>query len=375
MNNFKIIFTFFLIFCMNCYAQKSRIITTKDKDKNQKSNLDFSEKSTESNKNASKSNNEEKTIDLKEKNVIVIDSFAKKMPTQITDNLTLKKVDQDTIKPKFPEEIQVLVATSSVKVTREMVLAYIDLYKQIAKDEMVKYKIPSSITLAQGILESGSGTGALSMQANNHFGIKCHENWLGASVRYDDDEPDECFRKYEHPKKSFEDHSVFLKTRPWYNKLFKLPIDDYKGWAIGLKKAGYATDVKYPEKLIRIIESYNLTQFDNEVLGKENIETIETLEIKPKTRKEIEIPTEENPINVETKVEVKKDKIEIVETKIDNTNEKSSTSNSEVSTYTVLPKEGLYSISKKFNLTIEELKKLNNLTDNNISIGQVLKIK
>ena len=174
----------------------------------------------------------------------------------------------DTIKTAEPKT-EILEATTRVKVTTEMVLAYIDSYKAIAKNNMVQYGIPSSICLGQGILESGAGTGPLSAIANNHFGIKCHQDWNGPSVKYDDDAAQECFRKYNQASESYNDHALFLKSRKWYDPLFKLEKDDYKGWAKGLKAAGYATDPKYPEKLIGIIERYHLDQYDAEVLGKE----------------------------------------------------------------------------------------------------------
>ncbi len=204
----------------------------------------------------------------------------------------------------------------------ERVANYINEYRDIAKEEMLQYGIPASITLAQGILESGAGAGELTMKANNHFGIKCHTGWEGDTVYHDDDERGECFRKYNDPKYSYRDHSLFLTQRSRYQDLFKLRKDDYKGWAKGLKKAGYATDPKYPDKLIGIIERYNLEAFDEEVLG-----------------------------------------------------EKVSTTNPDVSkigTYSVKPGDTLYSISRRFNLTVETLKGYNGLKSNDLAIGQVL---
>ena len=128
---------------------------------------------------------------------------------------------------------------------------------------MRKYGVPASITLAQGILESGSGKSKLAAEANNHFGIKCHDTWNGATMHIDDDAPNECFRKYKSVEQSFEDHSVFLK-KPRYEELFLLEITDYKGWAQGLKKCGYATSSTYAKNLIDLIEKYELTQFDTE---------------------------------------------------------------------------------------------------------------
>ena len=140
--------------------------------------------------------------------------------------------------------------------------AYIKKYRDIAVEEMRKYHIPASITLAQGLLESGAGQSTLARKSNNHFGIKCGSDWDGKSVRYDDDARNECFRAYKHPKQSYEDHSKFLASRSRYAFLFRLKITDYKGWAKGLKKAGYATDRRYAQRLIDIIELYDLHQYD-----------------------------------------------------------------------------------------------------------------
>ncbi len=231
----------------------------------------------------------------------------------------------DTIKTTEPKT-EILEATTRVKVTTEMVLAYINLYKEIAKNNMVQYGIPASICLGQGILESGAGTGPLSAIANNHFGIKCHQDWNGPSVKHDDDAAQECFRKYNQASESYNDHALFLKNRKWYQPLFKLEKDDYKGWAKGLKAAGYATDPKYPEKLISIIERYHLDQYDAEVLGKEYVAPVAQPVLKKKE-------------------------------------------------YEVIKGDTLYSISKKFNISIDDLKAKNNISDNTISLGQVLIIE
>lgn len=140
---------------------------------------------------------------------------------------------------------------------------YIAKFKDDAIREMHKSGVPASITLAQGILESGDGNSPLAMYANNHFGIKCHSGWKGESMRIDDDEKNECFRKYANAYESFRDHSKFLTTRGRYESLFKLKITDYKGWAKGLKKAGYATNPKYAHLLIKIIEQNDLSQYDH----------------------------------------------------------------------------------------------------------------
>lgn len=138
---------------------------------------------------------------------------------------------------------------------------YIDLYKDIAIEQMLKHNIPASITLAQGLLESGAGRSTLAVKGNNHFGIKCHE-WNGPTMIKSDDRPDDCFRVYTNPKQSYEDHSAFLK-RPRYKSLFQLSRTDYRGWARGLKACGYATNPAYAQSLINIIETYQLYIYDN----------------------------------------------------------------------------------------------------------------
>lgn len=210
----------------------------------------------------------------------------------------------------------------------DKVAAYIATYAPIAQEEMSLYKIPASITLAQGILESGAGEGELTRRANNHFGIKCH-GWKGGEVYHDDDRAQECFRKYNHPKYSYRDHSLFLSERKRYAALFELDPDDYVGWAKGLRAAGYATDRKYPDKLINLIERYELYKYDGQVLGKNSVAY---------TRK------------------------------------KSVVKKSSPRQYVVKQGDTLYSIAKRYQLTVEQLKQYNNLRDNNIGIGQTLYI-
>lgn len=139
---------------------------------------------------------------------------------------------------------------------------YINKYKDIAIKDMRTYKIPASITLAQGILESGSGNSRLARKANNHFGIKCHNDWHGKKIYVADDTRHDCFRKYKKPEDSYRDHSRFLSKRGRYSFLFKYPITDYKDWAYGLKRAGYATNPRYPQLLIHYIEEYHLYKYD-----------------------------------------------------------------------------------------------------------------
>ncbi len=140
--------------------------------------------------------------------------------------------------------------------------AYIDQYKDLAISEMLKYDIPASITLAQGLLESGAGMSELARKGNNHFGIKCHD-WTGATTYHDDDEEQECFRSYKDAYESYEDHSKFLTRQSRYRRLFSLKRNDYKGWAKGLKACGYATSPTYANKLIAIIELYKLHRYDS----------------------------------------------------------------------------------------------------------------
>lgn len=147
--------------------------------------------------------------------------------------------------------------SSSWAQTNEAYLNYIATYRDMAIEQQRKHQVPAAITIAQGILESAAGQSQLAKEANNHFGIKCSSEWVGRKTYKDDDKANECFRVYAEVSDSYEDHSLFLR-RPRYESLFALPIGDYKNWAYGLKACGYATDPKYPEKLIRIIELYDL---------------------------------------------------------------------------------------------------------------------
>lgn len=226
---------------------------------------------------------------------------------------------------------EVIQSTSKTVTTNNVVNQYIARYRDIAMSNMKEYGIPASIILAQGILESGAGRGKLAVNSNNHFGIKCHSDWAGDSIYHDDDAAQECFRKYDNPEGSYKDHALFLTKKKRYSALFSLRKGDYVGWAKGLKEAGYATDPQYPSKLISYIERYNLHQYDNKVLGK---------------------------------------KYEIHESQSD-----AGSSLSNVSTYEVQKGDTLYSISKKFNLLVEDLQRKNNLKDNAISIGQKLILK
>jgi LysM repeat protein len=171
---------------------------------------------------------------------------------------------------------------------------YIQNFKSDAVKEMLMYNIPASITLAQGMLESGYGLSDLAVYANNHFGIKCHEEWHGPTFIKTDDAKDECFRKYPSVLDSYTDHSLFLRSRPRYASLFELKTTDYKGWANGLKEAGYATDPKYVRRLLELIETYELYKYDKPNQNKEidaikNVPTQKT--VKPSNSEHIESTT------------------------------------------------------------------------------------
>jgi len=216
----------------------------------------------------------------------------------------------------------------------ERTLAYINRFKDIAKKEMKNYKIPASITLAQAILESKSGQSRLAREANNHFGIKCGDDWTGKRLLHDDDHKNECFRVYRTPEESFRDHSKFLASKRRYAFLFRFPLTDYEAWAKGLQQAGYATDRSYPQKLIYLIEKYHLDKYDKEVLEEMKIKTPEVVEDT-------------------TQTDDKGEKI----------------------IYEVKAGETLFSIARKFGIPVREIKELNNLVDFDIYEGQILVLK
>lgn len=166
-------------------------------------------------------------------------------------------------KPLLITALSVLLAAAPVRGQNAAYAAYIDKYKDLAVEQMKQYGVPASITLAQGLLESGAGRSYLARKANNHFGIKCGGGWRGPYVLRDDDYPDEKFRAYRSARESYEDHSVFLRNGRRYAFLFDLRRTDYKGWARGLKKAGYATNPRYADNLIALIERYDLDRYDH----------------------------------------------------------------------------------------------------------------
>jgi hypothetical protein len=239
------------------------------------------------------------------------------------------------------ENIQKANSTSIAEYTPLTSVQYIERYKAIAIQQMNLYGIPASITLAQGLFESGSGNGTLARVANNHFGIKAGSTWNGKVYYKDDDNPNDRFRVYDNAEQSFRDHSEFLKKKN-YAQLFELDKNDYKGWAYGLKKAGYATNPNYPNLLINIIQKYNLDQYDNPESEIQKIKRVDTVltQIDKKTY------TAQKDSNAQ--------------------------SNSSGKTYTVKQGDTLYNISKRFGLTVDDLKGLNDMENNNIKIGQVL---
>ena len=219
---------------------------------------------------------------------------------------------------------------------------YIKIYKDIAIKEMNYSGIPASITLAQGILESGNGNSELAKKSNNHFGIKCHKSWVGEKVYHDDDELQECFRKYKHPFISYKDHTNFIVSGYRYQFLFNYEINDYESWAKGLKKAGYATAPDYAENLIKLIEKYELYKYTNEFYNKHSIKIKKQKFKKKINKKEI----------VLSPLVIKK-----------NNGRK----------YIIVDKgDTFFNISKRSKISVNELMAINNLKNNNIYLGQKL---
>jgi hypothetical protein len=239
------------------------------------------------------------------------------------------------------QSVQKANSTAIAGYTSQTSLQYIERFKTIAIREMNLYGIPASITLAQGLFESGSGNGELARVANNHFGIKCSPDWKGKNYYKYDDNKNDCFRVYDKPEDSFRDHSNFLKKKN-YARLFELDKNDYRGWATGLKQAGYATNPRYADLLINVIEKYHLDKYDQPEGGVQKI------------KREDRVFTQIDK-NIGKAI---KDSL-IAATPVDKL-------------YMVKQGDTLYNISKRFGLTLDELKGLNNMADNNIKIGQKL---
>ncbi|MBC7759512.1 MAG: glucosaminidase domain-containing protein [Phormidesmis sp. FL-bin-119] len=231
--------------------------------------------------------------------------------------------------------------SGNILVNRYSAEDYIERFRAISIKEMNSYGIPASITLAQGILESGNGNSSLARDANNHFGIKCTSEWKGKTILKDDDAKDDCFRVYTSPEESFRDHSEFLK-RKRYASLFELNKDDYRGWAAGLKAAGYATNPRYADLLITLVERYDLSKYD---------------------RKEGYI----EKIKREDKVLT-----EIVQNIPEEKKQETSKAPVEMNIYEVKQGDTMYSIAKRFAITIDDLKILNDLGSADVKLGQLL---
>lgn len=268
--------------------------------------------------------------------VVLIGCKAKRTVSNTTGDDTSRSKTVPVVKKKSTNEIgdSYTMPKDTGKFVRfaiESPHEYIAVFSEIAQMEMKAYGIPASITLAQGLLESGFGKGDLALKTNNHFGIKCHTGWQGDYDFHDDDERGECFRKYNHPMYSYRDHSIFLSGRSRYAFLFDLPNYDYKAWAKGLRKAGYATDRHYPQKLIGLIERYQLHEFDNAVAVKG---------YSGGSQKEVVMA-----------------------------------SRPQVNTHTVKQGDTLYSISKRYSVSVDDLMRWNYMYDSNISVGQELTVK
>lgn len=268
------------------------------------------------------------------------------------------------------KEIEKAANKANPNIPSYTTLNYIEAFKAVAIEEMNAYGIPASITLAQGIIESGSGNSSLAKYANNHFGIKCTSEWKGKAYYKDDDKSNDCFRVYKDARESYKDHSEFLK-RKRYSFLFELDKNDYKNWANGLKQAGYATNPRYPAMLINMIEKYQLYQYDQSESEKE------------KLKREDKIFTE---INANITQEKKKftpvttpPSKQVITTPADTSAPVKTTVIGSVMPpapaekgYIVQKGDTLYNLSKRFNISIEDIKTLNNLSEEGIKIGQKL---
>jgi len=295
-------------------------------------------------------------------------------------------------------------------------LSYIEEFKAVAIEEMNQYGIPASITLAQGIIESGSGNSSLARYANNHFGIKCTSDWKGKGYYKDDDQKDDCFRVYKDARESYKDHSEFLK-RKRYIALFELDKNDYRNWALGLKAAGYATNPKYPDILINLIDKYQLYKYDKpetetEKLKREDKVFTEINANIPQEKKKftpVETPPSKQVLKVPDTLKISAPVVNAdlppapvyrssSSTKNNSSVQPSSTVKPDpmvektvvdspkvaapatVATlpmpadksYTVQKGDTLYNISRRFNVTVDELRALNNISDAGIKIGQKL---
>lgn len=237
---------------------------------------------------------------------------------------------------------------------------YVSMWKDIAIQQMADYKIPASITLAQGILESGYGNSVLAQKANNHFGIKCHD-WKGATIYLDDDKANECFRSYDNASESYKDHSLFLTSRSRYAGLFSYQVTDYKNWAQGLKDAGYATNPKYPQLLVDLIERLKLHEFDQ--AGK----TAKPMDVLIK-KEEVKAPKEKKSAktkNAKTKKNNKSIKLTLSQTSLKSTNGKHTVLIHKNKISYIVAKKGdtFYQIAQEFDIAMWQLYRYNDFGD------------
>lgn len=240
---------------------------------------------------------------------------------------------------------------------------YIEQYKAIAINEMAQYGIPASIKMAQAILESGSGKSYLAQNANNHFGIKCGGQWSGRRISRADDTPNDCFRVYNSPEQSFRDHSIFLLQQR-YKRLFTLDRRDYKGWAHGLKAAGYATNPRYAQLLIDIIERYELYRLDEP----QNVPA-------QRAREQYAASVDERPKNPpvqEERVHLSEEKSTTVEEKVESSTNRVEKKTPAMTIYEVKQGDTLHSIAKNYQITVDQLKQINGLSNEKLDIGQLL---
>lgn len=273
--------------------------------------------------------------------------------------------------------------STAAEKNQDLYADYIDTYSDIAIREMVDYGIPASITLAQGILESGVGKSRLAVEANNHFGIKCHNDWTGETITHDDDRRRECFRKYDNAEESFIDHSQFLKSKARYSFLFELDRRDYKGWAKGLKQAGYATDKNYSDRLVTLIEDLELYRFDDMAPSTEPAPKAEPIRIEEKNLKFVIVQKGESYFTIAKKYRIPFNLIYSY-----NDVEKTArqpkpgdkvylrpknTSCKGCPPHTVKEGESMFSISQEYGIKIHSLYDLNSMSyDSTPYVGQVL---
>lgn len=286
-----------------------------------------------------------------------------------------------------------LMLVSSISFAKMTPTEYIAKYKGSAIREMNRSGVPASITLSQGMLESGNGNSELATKANNHFGIKCHSEWKGPSIRMDDDEKNECFRKYKSVYDSYVDHSDFLMNRSRYAFLFQLKITDYKGWAKGLKKAGYATNPKYPELLIGLIERHKLYDYDKQYKKKkdeplpsevvvENHKNHKTLLSKNKV-KYIVIKKGDTFYSLEGELLLREGMLrrynDMTSKQVLKEGQRlyiqPKRGKAKVKTYKAEYGDTMWSISQKFAIKLKKLKQLNPDLSNPIKEGQMIKLR